>query len=84
MLRTRPCPTPACEAPPAAPVEPACENIMAPGYCSCGGVYSHHSCNNPRCTEPTGPVRRSRLVDDEAERAAVSYTHLTLPTICSV
>eukprot|EP00969_Alexandrium_andersonii_P212015 9363402-Alexandrium_andersonii.AAC.1 len=39
-----------------------------------------------RCRSPVGPQAYSagELVTGSAQEDAVSYTHLTLPTICSV
>eukprot|EP00969_Alexandrium_andersonii_P039071 1712972-Alexandrium_andersonii.AAC.1 len=41
---------------------------MAPGYCTCGGIYAHHSCNNVGCPGPEGPVRRYRRVQELAHQ----------------
>eukprot|EP00969_Alexandrium_andersonii_P087578 3863979-Alexandrium_andersonii.AAC.1 len=32
---------------------------MAPGYCSCGGRYTHHRCSRD-CSMPEGPVLRAK------------------------
>eukprot|EP00969_Alexandrium_andersonii_P298954 13215255-Alexandrium_andersonii.AAC.1 len=42
----------------------------------------HISCKS--CPELLGAVRTLRVAPSACSSASVSYTHLTLPTICSV